>query len=117
MRVAPPSMSGVSRREEASPLEGPAFLLARAPRAGARSTGWQLGHEGVPVAVEGGVEGTRDGGEPYTNAEVARMTLGDLFEEDVEGIRTGDVSDPSVGQVAVLASVFGVEPSYLLDRG
>jgi hypothetical protein len=45
------------------------------------------------------------------------MTLGDLFEEDVEGIRTGDVSDPSVGQVAVLASVFGVEPSYLLDRG
>ena len=44
------------------------------------------------------------------------MTLGDLSEEDVEGIRTGDVSDPTVGQVAALASVFGVEPSYLLDR-
>jgi hypothetical protein len=28
-------------------------------------------------------------GEPYTNAEVARMTLGDLSEGDVEGIRTG----------------------------
>jgi transcriptional regulator with XRE-family HTH domain len=55
-------------------------------------------------------------GEPYTNAEVARMTLGDLSEEDVERIRTGAVSDPSVGQVAALASVFGVEPSYLLDR-
>src|SRR5215203_4841692 len=55
--------------------------------------------------------------EPYTNAEVARMTLGDLSEEDVEKIRTGAVSDPTVGQVAVLASVFGVEPSYLLDRG
>jgi transcriptional regulator with XRE-family HTH domain len=55
-------------------------------------------------------------GEPYTNAEVARMTLGDLSEEDVERIRTGDVSDPSVGQVAALAGVFGVEPSYLLDR-
>jgi transcriptional regulator with XRE-family HTH domain len=54
--------------------------------------------------------------EPYTNAEVARMTLGDLSEEDVEKIRTGAVSDPSVGQVAALASVFGVEPSYLLDR-
>jgi hypothetical protein len=25
-------------------------------------------------------------GEPYTNSEVARMTLGDLSEEDVEGI-------------------------------
>jgi transcriptional regulator with XRE-family HTH domain len=56
-------------------------------------------------------------GEPYTNAEVARMTLGDLSEEDVQRIRTGAVSDPSVGQVSALASVFGVEPSYLLDRG
>jgi transcriptional regulator with XRE-family HTH domain len=55
-------------------------------------------------------------GEPYTNAEVARMTLGDLSEEDVERIRTGAISDPTVGQVAALASVFGVEPSYLLDR-
>jgi transcriptional regulator with XRE-family HTH domain len=56
-------------------------------------------------------------GEPYTNAEVARMTLGDLSEEDVERIRTGAIGDPSVGQVAALASVFGVEPSYHLDRG
>jgi transcriptional regulator with XRE-family HTH domain len=56
-------------------------------------------------------------GEPYTNAEVARMTLGDLSEEDVERIRTGAISDPTVGQVAALAGVFGVEPSYLLDRG
>ena len=56
-------------------------------------------------------------GEPYTNAEVARMTLGDLSEEDVQRIRTGAVSDPTLSQVAALASVFGVEPSYLLDRG
>jgi len=54
--------------------------------------------------------------ESYTNAEVARMTLGDLSGEDVERIRTGVISDPSVGQVAALASAFGVEPSYLLDR-
>jgi len=33
-------------------------------------------------------------GEPYTNAEVARMTLGDLSEEDIERIRTGADSDP-----------------------
>ena len=56
-------------------------------------------------------------GKPYSNAEVARMTLGDLSEEDVERIRTGAISDPTVGQVAALASVFGVEPSYLLNRG
>jgi len=56
-------------------------------------------------------------GEPYTNGEVARMTLGDLSEEEVERIRTGAVSDPTVDQISALASVFGVEPSYLLDRG
>jgi len=55
-------------------------------------------------------------GKPCTNAEVARVTLGDLSEE-VEGIRTGAISDPTVGQVAALAGVFGVEHSYLLDRG
>jgi hypothetical protein len=44
------------------------------------------------------------------------MTLRDLSEEDVERIRTGDVSDPTVSQVAALAGVFGVEPSNLLDR-
>jgi hypothetical protein len=52
-------------------------------------------------------------GEPYTNAEVARMTLGDLSEEDVEGIRTGRIADPTVGQVA---AAFGVPASYLVDR-
>jgi transcriptional regulator with XRE-family HTH domain len=55
-------------------------------------------------------------GQPYSNAEVARMTLGDLSEEDVQRIRIGAVGDPTVGQVAALASVFGVEVSYLLDR-
>jgi transcriptional regulator with XRE-family HTH domain len=56
-------------------------------------------------------------GEPYTNAEVARMSIGDLTIEDVEGIRTGAIGDPRVGQVVALAAVFGAEPSYLLDRG
>jgi hypothetical protein len=53
--------------------------------------------------------------EPYMNAEVARMSAGVLTE--VEGMRTGKVSDPTVGQVAALAAVFGVPPSYLVDRG
>jgi hypothetical protein len=55
-------------------------------------------------------------GEPYTNAEVARMTLGELSEGDVGGIRSGTISDPTVGQVAAMAGAFGVEPSYMLDR-
>jgi transcriptional regulator with XRE-family HTH domain len=56
-------------------------------------------------------------GEPYTNAEVSRATLGDLSEEEVEGIKTGSISEPTVRQAAALAGAFGVEPSYLLDRG
>jgi transcriptional regulator with XRE-family HTH domain len=55
-------------------------------------------------------------GEPYTNADVARMSAGVLTEEEVEGIRSGKVPDPTVGQVAALAAAFGVEPSYLVDR-
>jgi transcriptional regulator with XRE-family HTH domain len=56
-------------------------------------------------------------GESYTNAEVARMSAGEITEEEVEGIRSGRIVDPLVSQVAALAAAFGVPPSYLLDRG
>ena len=56
-------------------------------------------------------------GEPYTDAEVARLSLGDLTGEEVEGIRTGRISSPTVAQVLALSEVFGVAPSYFLDRG
>jgi hypothetical protein len=39
-------------------------------------------------------------GKPYTNAEVARMTLGDSSNEDIEGIRDGAIGDPIVGQIS-----------------
>jgi hypothetical protein len=55
-------------------------------------------------------------GEPYTSGEVARMSAGDLTEKEVEEIRTSAIPDPTVGQVAALAAVFGVEPSYLVGR-
>ena len=44
---------------------------------------------------------------PYTDAEVARMSAGVLTREEVEGIRTGAVPDPTVGQAAALAAVTG----------
>ena len=56
-------------------------------------------------------------GESYSNAQVARMSAGEISEEEVEGIRTGKITDPSVSRVAALAAVFGVPPSYVLDRG
>jgi hypothetical protein len=55
-------------------------------------------------------------GEPYANAEVARMSVGAITEEGVEGIRTGRIADPTVSQVAALAAAFDVPSSYLLDR-
>jgi transcriptional regulator with XRE-family HTH domain len=83
-----------------------------------RSIGQDEESRGVATRLEHLFEVVRNPktGEPYTNAEVARMTLGDLSEEDVERIRTGAISDPTVGQLGALASVFGVEPSYLVDR-
>ncbi len=53
-------------------------------------------------------------GKPYTNAEVARMSLGDLSEEHVKQIRAGKLTNPSMNQVVALADVFGVHPSYFL---
>jgi transcriptional regulator with XRE-family HTH domain len=55
-------------------------------------------------------------GEPYTSAAVARMSLGDLKEDEVEGIRTGRIGDPTIVQILALSEVFGVDPSYFLDR-
>jgi transcriptional regulator with XRE-family HTH domain len=55
-------------------------------------------------------------GESYTNVEVARLSLGDLTEEQIEQIRTGANPDPSVGQLVALADIFGVHPLYFLDR-
>ena len=84
-----------------------------------RSIGQDEESRGVATRLEHLFEVVRNPktAEPYTNGEVARMTLGDLSEEEVERIRTGADSDPTVGQVAALAGVFRVEPSYLLDRG
>jgi hypothetical protein len=43
------------------------------------------------------------------------MSAGGLTEGEAQGIRSGAIPDPTVSQVAALASVFGVEPSYLVD--
>src|SRR5215208_5030317 len=74
---------------------------------------------GIPSRVEHLFEVVKNPktGESYTNAEVARMSAGEITEEEVEGIRSGKIADPSVGRVAALAAVFGVLPSYMLDRG
>jgi hypothetical protein len=49
-------------------------------------------------------------GEPYTSAEVARMSAGLLTEQEVEGMKNDVVPDPTVTQVMALAAAFGVPP-------
>jgi hypothetical protein len=74
---------------------------------------------GIPGRVEhlfGAIKNPTTG-EPHANAKVARMCAGTITEEGVEGIRTGRIADPTVGQVAALAAAFGVSSAYLLDRG
>jgi hypothetical protein len=79
------------------------------------------GAAGRPEGFAGRVgclfDATRDPrtGEPYTNSNIARTSLGDLTEEDVEGLRSGSVSDPPLSHLLALATAFGVEPSYLVD--
>jgi hypothetical protein len=79
------------------------------------------GAAGIPTGLAGRVERLFDvikdpkTGEAYTNVKAARMSLGDLREEDVEGIRGGSVADPPLSHLLALAMAFGVEPSYLVD--
>jgi transcriptional regulator with XRE-family HTH domain len=85
------------------------------------SEGWsppQPEGRGIPGRVEYLFEVVKNPktGESYTNAEVARMSAGEITEEEVEEIRSGRLVDPLVSQVAALAAAFGVPPSYLLDR-
>lgn len=62
---------------------------------------------------------------PFTNAEVAGLSLGKLTEEQVESMRSGELEDPTLRQLLALSEVFEVDHSYwfaddrrqpLLDR-
>ncbi len=59
-----------------------------------------------------------DGGKsrPYTNVEVAKMSFGELTEEEVIGIRSGELGHPTLDQVLALSEAFGVDPSYFTRR-
>ena len=56
-------------------------------------------------------------GSPHTDAEVARMSLGALLEDEVEGMRTGRIPYPTLDKIIALAGAFGVDPAYFVDWG
>lgn len=49
---------------------------------------------------------------PLTNREVAQQTLGELSEQDIVAIRSGEVDDLTGRQYEALSRVFGVDLSY-----
>jgi transcriptional regulator with XRE-family HTH domain len=63
--------------------------------------------------------------EPFTNAEVANLSGGRLSEAEVEDLRSGKLTDPTIAQLLALSEIFEVDQSYwfmeeerppLLDR-
>lgn len=55
-------------------------------------------------------------GRPYTSAEVAKMSLGGITEEEIVGIRSGEIGHPTLDQVLALSEAFGIDPSYFTRR-
>lgn len=55
-------------------------------------------------------------GRPYTPAELAKMSLGGVTEEEVVGIRSGEIGHPTLDQVLALSEAFGIDPSYFTRR-
>jgi hypothetical protein len=69
-------------------------------------------------AVEHSIESrTERKDEAFSSADLARLSLGDLSEDEVEGIRTGAIENPAISQVVALAEAFGVHPFYFLETG
>jgi transcriptional regulator with XRE-family HTH domain len=55
-------------------------------------------------------------GRPYTSAEVAKMSLSGVTEEEVVGIRSGEIGHPTLDQVLALSEAFGIDPAYFTRR-
>lgn len=55
-------------------------------------------------------------GRPYTEAEIAQATMGDLTEGEIAKIRSGDIANPTLKQVLALADAFGVSLSYFTGK-
>lgn len=55
-------------------------------------------------------------GRAYTSAEVAKMSFGAITEEEVVGIRSGEIGHPTLDQVLALSEALGIDPSYFTRR-
>ena len=55
-------------------------------------------------------------GRRYTSAEAAKLSLGGITEEEIDGIRSGAIEHPTLDQVLALSEAFAVDPSYFTRR-
>ncbi len=55
-------------------------------------------------------------GEPPANAEIARRTAGKVTEAELEQMRSGELSNPSLDKVLALSRAFSVDPTYWFRR-
>jgi transcriptional regulator with XRE-family HTH domain len=85
---------------------------------------------GEAGAPEGGSETLKDlieylfgalvderSGKPYSNRDVSSMTQGRLSEDDVTRMRSGELQNPTRGQLLALSDAFDIDPSYWFGRG
>lgn len=56
-------------------------------------------------------------GEPYSNRAVSSMTHGRLGEDEIARMRSGELQNPTRGQLLALSDAFDIDPSYWFGRG
>lgn len=56
-------------------------------------------------------------GRPYSNRDVSAMTHGRLAEDDIARMRSGELKNPTRGQLLALSDAFDIDPSYWFGRG
>jgi transcriptional regulator with XRE-family HTH domain len=56
-------------------------------------------------------------GKPYSDRDVSSMTHGRLGEDEIARMRTGELQNPTRGQLLALSDAFDIDPSYWFGRG
>ncbi len=56
-------------------------------------------------------------GKPYSDRDVSSMTHGRLGEDEIARMRSGELQNPTRGQLLALSDAFDIDPSYWFGRG
>jgi transcriptional regulator with XRE-family HTH domain len=120
-RIEEPGLNKLRRISEVMgfPFQSWFEPLDTEPRAGAAAVGiGRPAGDSISVRLDYLFEAIPNDktGEPLTEAEVARLSLGRLGEGDVRGMRSGAMANPSREMLLALCDVFDVDLSYWDER-